>query len=392
MEKADVYHITHTDPRYDGRVLKQMESHQRYLKGGVLGFGIYVSEDAVMTNEVNEGIKFRIAKLRTKRFGFLPRALRYGFMMIEFTLKAFIIGCRCRPNFVQCHDTLALPTGYLLAALFDCKLIYDAHELESKKGGQNRLLSAITIMIERFAWKKIDALIVVSEEIGEWYIHKYGPKKTYTIYNSPPRSFNDNNKSAQSWDKKFKNYFRKKYNLDENIKIFLYIGVITAGRGIEKFLNAFQREGDGCAFILLGYGYEEYVSNIRFRIKDISNVFIHEPVAHEEVVNLAQSADFGLCLIEDMSLSDYLSLPNKLFEYANAGIPILAADNPAMKRIIDLYNIGYITINDEKHIAESLRELKRDAKHYRNYLIPYELTWNAQSKKIEIMLSQLMNT
>ena len=67
-----------------------------------------------------------------------------------------------------------------------------------------------------------------------------------------------------------------------------------------------------CHIVYLGYGSEKtnYLSYQKY-----NNIHIHDAAEHQQVVSLAQSADVGLCLIENISLSDYYCLPNKLFEY-----------------------------------------------------------------------------
>jgi glycosyltransferase involved in cell wall biosynthesis len=112
-------------------------------------------------------------------------------------------------------------------------------------------------------------------------------------------------------------YFRKKYGLSDSTTIYLYIGMLSVGRGIEIILDAFDATKTNSAVIFLGYGnYRERIETQGLKSK---NVFVHDRVPHGQVVGIARNADFGLCLIENVSLSDYFCIPNKLRLFRNSG-------------------------------------------------------------------------
>src|SRR5690606_4359576 len=115
----------------------------------------------------------------------LPKPMRYALNMVELTLRFVLYGMGSKPSVVHCHDTFALPAGVLIKMLLRCKLIYDAHELESNKNGQTPTLSRTTLAIEKWAWKRIDLLISVSDSINDWYIKNLGSKSNLLILNSP---------------------------------------------------------------------------------------------------------------------------------------------------------------------------------------------------------------
>ncbi len=73
-------------------------------------------------------------------------------------------------------------------------------------------------------------------------------------------------------------------------------------------------------------------------------------VNHTELLTYTASADIGLALIENISISYYYALPNKLFEYIMAGIPILASNLPQMKKVIDDYKLVNMLIRNMKMI------------------------------------------
>ena len=88
------------------------------------------------------------------------------------------------------------------------------------------------------------------------------------------------------------------------------------------------------------------------------NIHFHESVTSNSLQVYTSSADVGLCLIEDYCLSYRYCLPNKFFEYAMAGLPILVSDLPEMRKLVQKYNCGVICESvTPDGIVKGLKEL-----------------------------------
>lgn len=381
-----IIHLTHTDPRYDGRVLKQINTHRDFYKTPVLGMGILISEMAQKSNIVNDDVSFKIIKLVTKRLDFLPKFIRYFFNITELTFTMVRAGLNHKPLVIQCHDTMVLPAGWIIAKLLGSKLVYDAHELESQKGGQSRFLSSMTLFIENFCWSRINLLITVSEEIASWYNHNLGVKDSIVLYNTP----NFLTDSSVGFVKYSEDYLRVRFDIPSNHLIFIYIGVIVKGRCIEYYIDLFKAYSSNASLVIMGYGYDEFYESIKESCNKYENIHLHEPVPHEDVVKVAKSADCGLCMLEKSSNSDYLALPNKFFEYANSGIPIIASNFPAMNRMILKYNVGKSTNPDKESIKQLINNIISQPELRRKYKPHFDLTWDGQLHKIFKAYNQLL--
>ena len=56
----------------------------------------------------------------------------------------------------------------------------------------------------------------------------------------------------------------------------------------------------------------------------------------------------GLCLFENVCLNHYLYLPNKVFEYMMAGLPMIVSDFPEMAALVERHDCGWkVTIDAE---------------------------------------------
>jgi len=87
-------------------------------------------------------------------------------------------------------------------------------------------------------------------------------------------------------------------------------------------------------------------------------VVLRAPVAPGEVQGALAGAAAGLCLIQPICRSYELCLPNKLFEYAAAGVPVLASDMPVIAAVVRGNGLGEVVAGDgPRAIAASLRRL-----------------------------------
>jgi glycosyltransferase involved in cell wall biosynthesis len=174
-------------------------------------------------------------------------------------------------------------------------------------------------------------------------------------------------------------YFHEYYQISEEKLVFVYLGLLANGRGIEMVLEAFAQPNIKSHIVFVGYG--DLKNKIDEYSKKYQNIHRHPPVPHEQVVGLVNNADVGLCFVENVSLSDYYCLPNKLFEYAFAGLPVLASDFPDISKVVADYSLGICSDLKFETIArvigaqESTFSLKVDADLT-------ELSWPIQAKRL----------
>jgi len=368
-----ILHLSQTDIKSDSRILKEMQSIARsnpILK--VYGIGVKMDKGMAATKEIS-GIEIESISLVTSKIKILPKSIIKGLSVLEIMGKMFFKGLKLKPQVIHCHDTPVLPLGVMLKLFTKSKLIYDAHELESERNGLTKTLSKLTLFVEKILWRYIDALIVVSPSIENWYKYNIGKKYSEIILNSPVVEKNDIPID--------KSYFRNKFSIPTESKIFLYIGILGRGRGLDLITDAFNKEGIKSHVVFLGYG--ELTEKLKLLAKNKHNIHVHEAVAHEQVVTVAKSADVGLCLIQNVSLSDYYCLPNKLFEYCFAEIPVLASNFPDIRYVVEKYNLGKCTELDTQDIYKAIQAFEEsEALPQINVSDLFELTWEAQEEKL----------
>ena len=375
----NILHLSQTDIKSDSRILKEMaavSSPQRK----VFGIGVEKNSDLLPTSSRN--IKVDSIRLFSRQLRLIPELFKNILVVFEITLKMFWKSVKLKPNIIHCHDTPVLPLGVILKFFTGAKIIYDAHELESERNGLSRLAGKITLFVEKRSWRFIDRLVVVSPSILSWYHSNIGYKKSVIVLNSPimPQQNNNNKKT----------YLRTKFAIPEDAVIFIYNGIFTCGRGLELVARVFQQHNIQSHIVFLGFGdmKEELLGWSKIHEK----IHVHDAVAHEDVVAINQSANVGLALIENISLSDYFCLPNKLFEYAFAGIHVLASNFPDISAVIKKHNLGECSDLDYESIFAAVKKFEcmgvltgpaiKDI---------YMLSWAAQDKKLNKMYTELSN-
>ncbi|MDP0589316.1 MAG: glycosyltransferase [Candidatus Endonucleobacter bathymodioli] len=370
----NILHLTHTDINSDSRILKEMTSTLHFSKDTkVNGIGVRIKEEEHRCDN-NGGIIIDTIELKTRYWKFLPTFLRHSFSLFELTSKMVYKGIISKPDIIHCNDIMVLPLGVILKFFTGSKLIYDAHELESNRNGCSKLSGKVALFVEKILWTFIDALIIVSPSIEKWYQKNVGEKYSEVILNVPvwvkDKPLVDNQ------------YLRSKLNIPLDSKIFLYIGILGYGRGIDLITDVFKNNDLNSSLVFLGYG------KFREKLKKLSeaypNIYVHDAVPHDRVVSIAKSADIGLCLIQNVSLSDYYCLPNKLFEYAFSGIPVLASNFPDISNVVEKYKLGKCCNLDARSIYESIKEFENMEK------LPvvdtetlFELSWKVQEEKLK---------
>ncbi len=378
-------HLSHTDIRIDSRILKELKAIAGIEGYECVAIGVSSKE---RTPPAKEFVEARIVSipLYSRFFRILPRVVRHGLSLVELT---FVLVYHClllKPKLVHCHDTVVLPAGILIKIFTGCKLVYDAHELESQKSGQSRFSSRATFRLETLCWSRVDTIISVSESIIDWYIEHFGPKKHILVLNSPEVGEAEDHQDS-SFDTG--RYFHEKYHIQDDEKIFVYLGILAPGRGIELCLEAFSDSAIRGHVVFIGYGaLAELIEEYSLQH---GNIHLHPPVPHDQVVNLVKSADCGLCLVENVSLSDYYCLPNKLFEYCFAGLSVLASNFPEISKLVDRYSLGMTCELDPEKIRESVvRFIEEPPGHIQADLS--ELSWKVQAERLMQGYGELLSS
>ena len=278
-------------------------------------------------------------------------------------LKESIVYCKGFDIF-HCNDLNTLPIGVIIKKFYnkEVKIVYDAHEYETETNGLSGMQKIWVKKLERFLIKYADATITVSDTIARDYVKLYAIKKPSLVLNTPYYQEIEKN-----------DIFRETFAIAARQTIFLYQGSLNKGRGIEILLETFKNIDDKSVLVVMGYG--ELVQLVKAESKKCASIFYHEAVDPNVLLTYTASADFGISTIEDTCLSYRYCLPNKMFEYIMAEVPVIISNLPEMKKIVDANKIGVIvkennsvalmqaiqvaTTLDKDELKENLKKVKK---------------------------------
>jgi len=231
---------------------------------------------------------------------------------------------------IHCHDLSPLPIAVALQKRTGARLVYDAHELATEMAGLDGLRQRLARHAEHRLMPRVDALITVSPSIVQWYAERYRGLDITLVRNIPNRP--QASAAAYPW--------RRQLNVADDARLFIYVGNLAPGRGISFLLDVFQRPD--CRHHLLFMGGGALAPAIEAAQATCPRIHLHAPVPLNEVVPRVAGADIGLSLVEDVCLSYRYSLPNKLFECLQGGVPVMVNDLPDQSAIVRETGAGWI--------------------------------------------------
>lgn len=273
------------------------------------------------------------------------------FFYAEYNIRLFLFLLFRRADMLISNDLDTLLPNYLVSRIKNTPLVYDSHEYftEVPELVNRKKVQSVWKSIERWIFPKLTDVITVNDSIAQLFEDDYG--KRPAVVRNIPRSRNLIVVSS-----------RVLLGLTEDKPILLVQGSgINVDRGVEELIEAMPMIDEA---ILLIIGGGDVIDKLKQMSKDlgVSNRIIFKPrMPYAEMMKFTLVADLGLTLDKSTNLNYKFSLPNKLFDYILAGVPVLSSSLPEIEKIITKYNIGdFIQKHDPKHIANKINQILKD--------------------------------
>ena len=300
-----------------------------------------------------------------------------GFLFYaEFNIRLFIFILFTKKDLLFSNDLDTLLPNYIIGKLQNKKLVFDSHELFSEipELVNKQQVKKVWLFLEKTIIPKLQNVITVSDSIKNHYHNLYGIS-AIVIRNIP----------------KIEHINQKNFEIDaEGKKVILYQGSVNIGRGIELMIDTMALL-DEYLFIVIGDG------DILEQLKEkVSNLSLHNKVKFlgkktpEELKELTPNATIGMSLEEDLGLNYRYALPNKIFDYLHANVPVIVADLPEMRSLIKKHPIGEILIErTPKILAKTIINMTNISYEKELKTAKKELNWSKEKEKLISIFSKL---
>ena len=300
----------------------------------------------------------------------------------EYNLRLFFYLLFHSADILVANDLDTLLANYLAAKSKGSEVVHDSHEyftgvpeLEGRK-----FAKATWKRIEKKIFPKLKYIYTVNDSIAGLYKNEYGIN--FSVVRNFPILIERTFEIPKS---------KSELEIPQNKKIILYQGSVNVDRGLVEAVEAMQYVNDA---ILLVVGEGDILEEVKAKAEKLNlseKIIFKKRVPFEELWNYTSHADIGISLDKDTNINYRFSLPNKIFDFVHAGVPVLASNLVEIKKIFSKYDIGELTENNEpEHIAVKLNSMLNNSEKMKQwkencFVAAQELCW----QKEEIVLREI---
>jgi len=304
--------------------------------------------------------------------------LFYGFFNIRLF---FILLFRKQQDLFISNDLDTLLANYLVSRIRKTPLLYDSHEYftEVPELTNRRRTKKIWERIEQRILPRIKYAITVSDSIASTYNEKYGTP--FSVIRNVSYS------RKPLIDPAFHDRYSARYKV-------IYQGALNMGRGLELMIQSMKYISD-TMFIIVGDGdIRMDLQKLVQEMKLVDKVVFPGKLPPRTLHKITSNCDLGISMEEDLGLNYRMALPNKIFDYIQARIPVICSDLPEMRALISSYEIGEVVDSRESNdIAAQIQAILKNEQRRKQWVnnldnAAADLCW----EKEEVKLLQMMKT
>jgi len=312
------------------------------------------------------------ASLPLRQKSFQQKRLRCwfntGFLFYaEYNLRLFFFLSGKKMDIICAIDLDTILPCLFVSAIKGIPRVYDAHEYftELKEVRTRPLVKKIWLVIERFTIPRFKNGYTVSKGLADEFQTKY--KRNYAVIRNLP--------------------VLKELRPVTKEGFILYQGAVNEGRGFEYLIPAMKKIN----YPLVICGNGNFMPRLKQLIEENdvgSKIELKGMLLPAELFQIAQRAALGIGLAEREGLNQYLALPNKFFDYIQAGLPQITMNYPEYQKINNQFKVAILldTLSIEV-VGYAIKQLMEQRelldKLYRNCLQARQLyCWQNEEKEL----------
>jgi glycosyltransferase involved in cell wall biosynthesis len=321
-------------------------------------------------------------RLRLLMVGSFLRLLRTRLLPIEYWFGTVAELRRMLPpqDVIHAHDLGPLAAAVRLATFWRSdqrqpQVVYDSHELyvEQQTSWTTR---------ERLAWRlherrwirHADLIVTVSDGIAAELERRYRLERRPLVVLNASEAGGTTVRDV-----------RTDAEVAPGQLLAVYVGTVKPGRGVDRLIPALAAR-DGWDLALVGAGDGEHVRAIVEHASSLGvarRLHVLPSMPATTLPSYLRTADVGVHPMEPTCLNHELALPNKLFDYLHAGLPVAVSDLREMASLVRTWQLG-TTFDPTEPLAVAAAIL--DAGRLDRRPLPHELadlvSWRTQEQRL----------
>lgn len=308
---------------------------------------------------------------RVRRFSMI---FKKGFAFYaELNIRLFLYLMTVKKGLLYANDLDTLLPNYLIARLRSVPLVYDSHEYftEVPELIDRPGVRKFWLRLEQSIFPRLNNVITVNKKLAQIYSEAYNVPVS-VIRNVPSISSPAN--------------YAEKHLQNKKTDVLIYQGALNLGRGIELMIDCMAFL-ENCELLVIGRG--DISSDLKKRVeaKQLADR-VHftgriDPISLQE---FTRKASLGLSLEEDLGLNYRYALPNKIFDYIHAGIPVVVSDLPVMGNFVLENKVGAVlTERNSKALAQLIVRVLSERRSYDSFLRDAAVNYNWDKEKVKLL-------
>lgn len=242
-------------------------------------------------------------------------------------------------DIVHASDLYALSACRRRADETGASLTYDAREYYPHVAG------TVGKPWARWWWRHLekkhigraDSVFTVSDSIADALSSNYGIDRPLVVHNAPPAALPTTDQPEPTLSER----------IGTDGPIFVHLGQMKAHRGGPSLIHAMDKIEEA-HLVFLGYGSEMAGLQTLSREMGVADrVHFLDPVSPDAIRLAIRDARAGITMLEDTCLNHRFALPNKLFDYIHAGLPVLGANLDEVRSVVSRFEIGLTARPDQ---------------------------------------------
>ena len=293
--------------------------------------------------------------------------------IIESIWSAIKIIKSQNPDLVYCHDYYSsILAFYLLKIHYSGKIVYDAHELMIPEKGQKDRRLNFFYWFEKRIVKNVDLLICASKERGQIMKEHYClSAEPVVVPNISQLQVNDDDKDVRSILHSLKDFFA------DTKPTVVYAGVVTNSRHIGELVDIAIDLHNWCKLLIVGNGDDLDALKAKAAAHPELIAAFTGAVPYKCLGSVLSRCDMGFLYYPINTLNNIYCASNKIYEYASVGLPMVANDNPTIKRLFGESQIGLSTSD----LKSGILSISSEIAWYKNNCLEFTLNnqWTSEA-------------